>query len=46
MTTSTGRQIISIDVLSNISRNNGNYTMKVGKLIEQNVQTIFLRKSC
>ena len=34
MTTSTGRQIITIDILSNISRSNSNYTMKLGQLIE------------
>ena len=34
-----------MDILPNISRSNGNRTMKLGQLIECNMRNIFLEKS-
>ena len=38
MTSQTGKQTITLHILSNISRNKGNQTMKFGKLLENNVK--------
>ena len=44
MTSRTGQQIITIDILPNISRiNKHNQEMKIGQLIEYNVKNISLR---
>ena len=45
MTLVTGKQIITIHKLPNISRNKGNQTVKFGQLIEYDKRNIFLRKS-
>ena len=45
MTLQPGKQTIAIHLLPNISRNKGNQTMKVGKLIEYNMRNIFVEKS-
>ena len=45
MISQTGQQIITIDVMSNISRNKGNQTMKFGQFIEHNMIYVFLEKS-
>ena len=45
MTSQTGKQIITIHILPNISRNKIYQTMKVGHLIEYNIRNIFLEKS-
>ena len=42
MTPQTGEQIITIHILSNISRTKGNKTMKFGQLVEYNIRNIFL----
>ena len=42
MTSQTGKQIITIHILPNISRNKIYQTMKVGHLIEYNIRNIFL----
>ena len=44
MTSQTGKQIITIHVLSNISRRKDNQVMKSGQLREYNVRNIFLQK--
>ena len=46
MASEAGKQTITIHILSNISRNRGNQTMKFGQLIEDNVRNTFLQKSC
>ena len=46
MKSQTGTQTITIHILPDISRSNGNQTMKFGQLIENNVRNIFLQKSC
>ena len=46
MTSQTGKLIIAIHILPNISRNKGNQTMEFGKLIECNMKNIFLEKPC
>ena len=46
MTSQPGIQIIAIHILSNISENKGNQTMKFGELIEYNKRNIFLQKLC
>ena len=46
MTSQTGKQIIIIHILSNISRSTGYKAMKSGQLIEYNVRNIFPEKSC
>ena len=45
MTSQTGQQIITIHILSNISRSKGNQTMKLGQLIKCKMRNIFLEKS-
>ena len=42
MTSQPGQQTIAIHILSNISRNKGNQTIKVGQLIEYKKINIFL----
>ena len=44
MTSQSGKQIIAIHILPNISRRKGNQAMKFGKLIEYN-RNIFLEES-
>ena len=46
VTSSTEKQIIAIDIFLNISRNEGNQTMKFSQLIKYNMRNIFLEKSC
>ena len=41
----SGKQIIAIHILPNISRSKDNETMKFGLLIENNMRNIFLEKS-
>ena len=43
MISSSGRQIITIHKLPNISRNKDNQAMQFGQLIEYNVRNIFLQ---
>ena len=45
MTSQTGKSVITIHILPNISRNKGNWTMKFRQLIEYNMRNIFLEKS-
>ena len=45
MTPETGQQVITTDILPNISRGRGKQTMKFGQLIENNMRNIFLEKS-
>ena len=45
MTSQTGKQIIAIRILSNISSGKGNQAMKFGQLIEYNMSNTFLEKS-
>ena len=45
MTSQTGKQIIPIQILLNISRSKDNQTMKFGQSIEYNMRNIFLEKS-
>ena len=42
----TGKQIITIHILLNISRSKVNQIMKFGQLIEYPVRNFFLKKSC
>ena len=44
ITQQTIEQIITIQILPNISRGNGNQTMKLGQLIEYSVRNTFLEK--
>ena len=46
MTSQPGLQKISIQVLSNISRSQGNQTIKFDQLIEHKNRNIFLQKLC
>ena len=46
MTSQTDQQLITIHVLSNISRGKSNQAMKFGQLIEYNASNFFLQKSC
>ena len=46
MTSYTGKQIIEINILPNISRSKGNLAIKFGQLIDYNVRNIFLQISC
>ena len=46
MTPQLGKQRIATNILSNISRNKGNQTIKFGQLIEHNMRNIFLEISC
>ena len=45
MTSQPGLQTIVIHILPNISRRQGNQTVKCGQLIECNMRNIFLEKS-
>ena len=45
MTSQTGQPIITIHILSNISRSKGNQAMKFGQVIEYNMRKIILEKS-
>ena len=45
MASQPGQQIITIYILSDISRRKGNQTMKFGQLIEYSMINIFLEKS-
>ena len=45
MTSQTEHEIITIHILSNISRSKGNQIMKFGQLKEYNMTSIFLEKS-
>ena len=45
MSSQPEQQIITIQVLPNISRSKGNQEIKFGQLIEYNVRNIFLQKS-
>ena len=40
----TGKEIISINILPNISRSQGNQPIKIGQLMECNVRNIYLRQ--
>ena len=46
MTSQTGVQTITINILPDISKSKDNQTMKFGQLIEYNVRNIVLEKSC
>ena len=43
MTLQPGKQIITIHILSNISRNKSNQTITFGQLLEYNVKNIFFK---
>ena len=43
MTLQPGKQIITIHILSNISRNKSNQTITFGQLLEHNVKNIFFK---
>ena len=45
MTSQPGKQIVTMHILSNISRNKGNQTMQSGHSIEHNMRNIFVEKS-
>ena len=45
MTSQAGRQMITIRILSNISRSKSNQTKILSQLIEYNMKNIFLKKS-
>ena len=45
MTSQTGKQIIAINILPNISKGKGNQAMKFDQLTEYNMINIFLKKS-
>ena len=45
MASQTGKQVITIHILPNISWSTFNQTMKFGQLIEYNMRNIFLEKS-
>ena len=45
MTLQTEQRIITIHILSNISRSKGNQTITFGHLLEYNMTHIFLEKS-
>ena len=44
MSSKSGKQIIIIHVLLNISRSKDNQTMRFGQLIQYNIRNIFLKK--
>ena len=46
MTSQSGQQIITMHILSNISRSKDNKTVKFGQLIKYNQRNIFLQKPC
>ena len=41
----TGKQVITIHIFPNITRSEGNQTMKVTQFIECNMRNIFLEKA-
>ena len=43
MTSLTGKQIITVHLLSNISKNKGNKTIKFDQLIEYKIRNVFKR---
>ena len=43
MLSETGKQIIALHMLCNISRNKGNQAIKSGQLVKHNVRNIFLQ---
>ena len=43
MTSQIGQQIITIHMLSNISRSKGNRTLKFGQLVEHELEIFFLK---
>ena len=45
MTSQPGKQIIATHTLPNISKNEGNQTMKFDLLIEHNIRNIFLKNN-
>ena len=45
MTSQTGQQIITIQIMPNISRNKCNHPIKFSRLIEYKMTNIFLEKS-
>ena len=45
MMSQTGQQIITIHILSDISRSKGNLAIKFGQLTKYNLENSFLRKS-
>ena len=45
MTSQAGKQTIAIHILTNISRNKGNQTMKFGQLIEYHISETFFLKN-
>ena len=45
MTPQTGQQLITIHIVSNMSRSKGNQAMKFGQLIKYNIGNAFLEKS-
>ena len=45
MRSETGKEIITIHILSYISRSKDNQAMKFGQLIEHNMANIFFKKS-
>ena len=46
MTSQTGQQTITINILPDISKSKDNQTMKSSQLIEYNMRNIFSWKSC
>ena len=46
MTSQTGKQIIEIPTIPNISKNKGNEAMKFDELIKHNGRNIFCQKLC
>ena len=44
MTLQPGQQATAIHILSNISRNKDNQTMKFGQIVEYNMRNIFVEK--
>ena len=44
MKSQTGQQIITLDILPNISRSKNNQAMKFGQLIKYSVKNIFFQK--
>ena len=46
MTSQPDEQTIAIHILTNISRDKGNLTMKLGQLLKYNKKNIFLQKLC
>ena len=43
MASQTGQQIITIDILPNISRSKGSQVMKFGQLVKYGIRNIFLQ---